>query len=51
MKLGVKYGAETLRRTADECSKDPDISRDYIRGLRDAAVFIERFAVDAESAS
>jgi hypothetical protein len=44
MKLGIKFGAKTLRDTADECAKDAAISPDYIRGLRDAAVFIESFA-------
>lgn len=45
MKLGIKFGAKTLRGIADELDKEP-ANPDYIRGLRDAAVFIERFAAD-----
>lgn len=46
MKLGSKYGAKTLREIADGLTKEPNIAPDYIRGMRDAAVFIERFADD-----
>ena len=48
MKLGIKYGAKTLRGIADELDKEP-ANADYIRGLRDAAVFIENFAQGADS--
>jgi hypothetical protein len=46
MKLGSKYGAKTLREIAESLTKEPNIAPDYIRGMRDAAVFIERFADD-----
>lgn len=46
MKLGSKFGAKTLRDIADSLTREPNISPDYIRGMRDAAVFIERFADD-----
>lgn len=49
MKLGIKFGAKSLRDIADECAKDSSVSPDYIRGLRDAALFIERFAADVEA--
>jgi len=46
MLLGSKYGAKTLRDIAESLAAEPNISSDYIRGLRDGAVFIERFAED-----
>jgi hypothetical protein len=46
MRLGSKFGAKTLRDIADGLAKEPNIAPDYIRGMRDAAVFIERFADD-----
>jgi hypothetical protein len=49
MKLGIKFGAKTLRGIADELAKEP-ANADYIRGLRDAALFIERFSADASAA-
>jgi len=48
MRLGSKYGAKTLRDIADSLEGEPNIAPDYIRGMRDAAVFIERFAQDVE---
>ena len=48
MRLGSKYGAKTLRDIADSLESEPNIAPDYIRGMRDAAVFIERFAQDVE---
>lgn len=50
MRLGSKYGAKTLREIADGLTKEPNISPDYIRGMRDAAIFIERFAEDIQRA-
>lgn len=44
MRLGIKYAAKTLRDTADALEKEPNVFPDYIRGIRDSAVFIEGFA-------
>lgn len=49
MRLGIKFGAQSLRDIADECAKDSNIAADYVRGLRDAAALIERLAVDLAS--
>jgi hypothetical protein len=49
MRLGIKFGAKTLRDIADGLDKEPGIAPDYIRGMRDAAVFIERFAEDVNT--
>lgn len=46
MRLASKFGAKTLREIADGLTKEEGIAPDYIRGMRDAAYFIERFADD-----
>ncbi|QDG65803.1 hypothetical protein NIBR502772_05880 [Pseudarthrobacter sp. NIBRBAC000502772] len=50
MRLGSRFGAKTLRDIADGLDGEPNIAPDYIRGMRDAAIFIERFAEDIDRA-
>lgn len=51
LKLGARLSAKMLRQTADECSRESVAAPDYVRGLRDAAEFIERFTEGAVEAS